>query len=133
MNSRDPDRQRQHGGGGGEFQRRRQAFGDQVHHRPREAVADSELAMQRIPHECRVLHEERLIQTQLMHQGHTLRLGIVLAKHDRNGVADELEHGEGDESHDQQHGDGLQYAGQDEGEHREGLQDGPGGRHGLMS
>ena len=61
----------------------------------------------------RVLHEERLVEAELVHQGDALRLGVVLAQHDGDRVADIGEHREGDEADDQQDRDGLEDAGED--------------------
>ena len=52
-----------------------------------------------------------------MDQRLALRLGIVLAEHDHDRIADEGEHREGDEPDDQQDRDRLQDAGEDESEH----------------
>ena len=82
-----------------------------------QAVADAEIAVQGGPEEMRVLDEERLVEAELVHQGDALRLGVVLAEHDGDRIADIGEHGEADEADHQQHRDGLQDAGEDEGEH----------------
>ena len=52
-----------------------------------------------------------------MHQGDALRLGVVLAEHAGDRIADIGEHREGNEADDQQDGDGLEDAGEDEGKH----------------
>ena len=109
--------QRERGGGGGQFQGRGNALRQEVRDRPGQAVADAELPMQRGPHELGVLHEERLVEAELLHQRDPLRLRVVGAEHDGDGVAHEGEHGEGDQADDEDDGDGLQDAGGDEGGH----------------
>ncbi len=78
----------------------------------RQPVADAEIAVQRVPQEVAVLHEERLVQPKLVDQLQPLRLGMVLAEQDGDRVADIGEQGEGDEADDQQDRDGLEQAGE---------------------
>ena len=68
--------QRQHRRNPREFERGRQALGDQVHHRPSQPVADAEMPLQRVQHEPPILHQERLVQPQLMHQRNLLGLRV---------------------------------------------------------
>ena len=41
---------------------------EQLGDRPRQSVADAELAMQRVPHEMPVLHDEGLIEAEMVDQ-----------------------------------------------------------------
>ena len=58
--------------------------------------------------EVAVLHEERLVEAELLDEGETLGLGVVLSEEDVDGIADVGEQGEGDETDDQEDGDGLE-------------------------
>jgi hypothetical protein len=80
-------------------------------------VAEAEVAMQGGPQEAPVLHEKRLIEPKLLHQGDTLGLGMILAQQDGDWIANIGEQGEGDEAHDQKDGNGLQQASTNETEH----------------
>jgi len=63
------------------------------------------------------LHEERLVEAELLGERHPLCLRVVGAEHDGHGVAHEGEHGIGDQADHEDDGDGLQEAGDDEGGH----------------
>ena len=61
-----------------------------------------------VQQEPAVLHEERLIQAELLDQRQPLRLGMVLPEQNVHRVADVVEQGEGDEADDQQDRDSLE-------------------------
>ena len=52
----------------GELERRRRPLEEQAGHRLRQAIADAELTVRRRPHEFRILHDERLVEPERMHQ-----------------------------------------------------------------
>ena len=59
----------------------------------------------------------RVVQAQFVAQLVALLHGGVLADHGVDRIADIAKQREGDQSHRQQHGDGLQESSQDEGKH----------------
>ena len=114
---RHADRDRDHRRGEGQFQRGRQPLGEQARNRLREPVAEAELAVQHGPEVIRELDEKRLIQAELMDQGLTLRLGMILAQKDRDGVSHVGEQREGNQADDEQNRNGLQQTCGNEREH----------------
>src|SRR4051812_26046125 len=64
-----------------------------------------------------VLNKERFVQAELAGQFEPLRLGMVLAQQNTDGIADVVEQREGDEADDEKHRDSLEDAGQDKAEH----------------
>ena len=63
------------------------------------------------------LNIERLVETEIGAQPRPVLLRGVLTHHERHRVARKIEQSEGDERHHRHHGERLQNATEDEGEH----------------
>jgi hypothetical protein len=114
---RHADEQREQGGAERKLEGRRHAFQDQAADRLGGAVGQAEIAARCIVDEAGELDRRRIVQTQLGAQLIALFHGRVLADHGVDWIADVAKQREGDKSHRQQHGDGLQESSQDEGKH----------------
>ena len=70
-------------------------------------------AIQEVP----VLHDEGVVEPKLVAQPFDVGLGALLSQHVVDGIADEPEQGEGDQTHGQQYDDRLGHPADDEGKH----------------
>ena len=113
-----PTGQRDDGRTERQFQRRREALGDQRRHLAALAQAEAELALHRIADEAAELHDEGLVEPEVAAQLVALLLRGVLAQQVGDRVADVLEQHEGDEGHREHHDDGLGQPAKNENEHR---------------
>ena len=114
---RHAEEQHEDRGAEGELEGRRHALEDHAADRLGGAVAQAEIAARGVRDEAQELHGWGIIQPQLLAQHRPVLHGGVLADHGVDGVADVAEQREGDQSHRQQHGDGLQHSSQDKGNH----------------
>ena len=116
-----PHRQCEDRGGQHQFQRCRKALGDQVADRALVAVGNAEFALRRAGDEACELGGHGGVQAKLFAQILPLFGGGVFGQHAVHRVADEAEHGEGDQGHGQHDQDGLDETPEDEGCHGNGL------------
>ncbi len=63
------------------------------------------------------LHRGRLVEPELVHERHPLRIGVVLAEHRADRIAHIAEHRKRNDAHHQQYRDRLQETGEDEDDH----------------
>ena len=113
---RDADDEREQRGGNRQLERGRQALLEQRRHRTSLPQRPPEIAVRRVADEARELHGERLVEAELGAKPRLLLERRVLADHERDRVAGEVEQTERDERHDRHHGERLQDAAKDEGD-----------------
>jgi hypothetical protein len=93
-----------------QFQRRRQARQDQLHHRLLQPVGDAEIALHGAADEAQNC-TERVVQPQRLAQRLALGQRRLLPDHRRDRVADEAEQRKRHQRHRQHDDDGLRTAG----------------------
>jgi hypothetical protein len=97
-----------------QLERRGQPLHDQLRHRLRLAQAQTEFAVQRVAEKLRVLHVERLIESQHLRDAYPVLRRRILSQHEEHRVADVTKQRERDQADGQHHQDGLREAAQDE-------------------
>jgi hypothetical protein len=100
-----------------ELDGRGQAFGDERRDRARLAVGDAEIALGGIAEEAEELDREGLVEAKALREFGAVLQRRFLAHHVGDRIADEAEHGKGDESHSDENERSLEKAAEDEGDH----------------
>jgi hypothetical protein len=101
----------------GQFQRCGKARQDQFHDRLLEPVGNAELPLRRVADEAEELHEDRVVQPQPLAHDLLVLDPRLDPHHAGDGIADEAEHGKGDQRHDEHDEHRLREAADDEGQH----------------
>jgi hypothetical protein len=111
------DEQREQRRHEGELQRRRGALAEQRDHRQAKLVGDAEFEPRGVIDVARELDDHRLVEAERLAQLRDLLLRRVDANHLVHRIADEAEHGEGDERDREHHDQRLEQPAQDKCEH----------------
>ncbi len=101
----------------GELDRRRQPLDQKVGDRPALAVRDAELSARSVLDEVGELHDYRLVEPESLGELFAVGDRRLLADHVGDRIADEPEHGEGDQRDRQHDDDGLRDAAEEVGDH----------------
>ncbi len=114
---RNADRERQDRGGRRELEGGGKPLLEQRRHRAALPQRPAEIALHRVADEPGELHDERLVEAELRAKARLVLDGRVLADHEVDRVAGEIEEPERDERDHRHDGGRLQHAAKDEGEH----------------